>query len=54
LDKIACDLKDSFSDGQAYVALSRARSLGGNTIDSIDFSKITTNQQAVKFYQKYG
>jgi len=54
LDKIACDLKDSFSDGQAYVALSRARSLEGITIDSIDFSKITANQHAIKFYQKYG
>ncbi len=54
LDKIACDLKDSFSEGQAYVALSRARSLEGITIDSIDFSKISANQEAIKFYQKYG
>lgn len=54
LDKIACDLKDSFSDGQTYVALSRARSLEGITIDSIDFSKISANQEAIKFYQKYG
>ena len=53
LDKISCDLKDSFSHGQAYVALSRARSLSGINIESIDFNKISADPQAVEFYSKY-
>ena len=53
LDKISCDLKDSFSHGQAYVALSRARSLSGINIESIDFNKITADPMAVNFYNKY-
>lgn len=53
LDKISCDLSDVFSCGQAYVALSRARSLDGIFIRSINFNKITANQQAVDFYQKF-
>jgi ATP-dependent exoDNAse (exonuclease V) alpha subunit len=53
LDKIACDLQDSFSDGQAYVALSRARSLDNIIINSINFNKISANSQAIKFYQQY-
>lgn len=50
LDKISCDLSDVFSPGQAYVALSRAKSLEGVFIDKINFSKITANQVATKFY----
>ena len=53
LDKISCDLKDSFSHGQAYVALSRARSLSGINIESIDFNKISADPQAVEFFSKY-
>ena len=53
LDKISCDLKDSFSHGQAYVALSRARSLTGINIESIDFNKITADPTAVDFYSKF-
>ena len=53
LDKISCDLKDRFSHGQAYVALSRARCLSGINIESIDFNKISADPKAVEFYSKY-
>ena len=51
LDKISCDLSEIFSPGQAYVALSRARSLDGVFIKSINFNRITANPQAMKFYE---
>lgn len=52
LDKISCDLADIFSPGQAYVALSRARSLSGVFIEKIDFDKIICSTCAKNFYQK--
>ena len=52
LDKISCDLSNIFSAGQAYVALSRARSLDSVFISSINFKKITTNYEAAKFYHE--
>ncbi len=51
LDKISCDLSESFSPGQIYVALSRARSLNGVFIESINFDRLTSNDEAVKFYR---
>lgn len=51
LDKISCDLSDAFSPGQVYVALSRARSLEGVFIKSINFDKIFADSNAVKFYR---
>ncbi len=51
LDKISCDLSDIFSPGQAYVALSRARRLEDVYISSINFNKITANQDAASFYE---
>ena len=51
LDKISCDLSESFSPGQVYVALSRAKSLQGVFIESINFAKITSNRDAVRFYK---
>ena len=56
LDKISCDLSDSFSPGQAYVALSRARNLEGVFIESLNFAKINVDKNALNFYkeiQKY-
>ncbi|HLD76724.1 MAG TPA: PIF1 family ATP-dependent DNA helicase [Rickettsiales bacterium] len=52
LDKISCDLSDVFSEGQAYVALSRARNLEGVFIKSINFNKIIANEDAAEFYRK--
>jgi ATP-dependent DNA helicase PIF1 len=52
LDKISCDLSDVFSPGQAYVALSRAKSLEGVFIESINFERITCDKSAVDFYKK--
>jgi len=52
LDKISCDLSDVFSPGQAYVALSRARSLEGVFIEEINFSKIKADKSAIDFYRK--
>ena len=51
LDKISCDLSESFSPGQIYVALSRARSLRGVFIESINFNRLTANDEAVRFYR---
>jgi len=51
LDKISCDLSDVFSPGQAYVALSRARSLEGVFIESINFNRISSNHEAIGFYK---
>lgn len=51
LDKISCDLSDVFSPGQAYVALSRARSLEGVFIESINFERITCDEDATEFYK---
>jgi ATP-dependent exoDNAse (exonuclease V) alpha subunit len=51
LDKISCDLSDVFSPGQAYVALSRARSLEGVFIDAINFNKIRADNAAIDFYR---
>lgn len=52
LDKISCDLSDVFSPGQIYVALSRAKSLEGVFIESINFNRITSDNSAVQFYHR--
>lgn len=50
LDKVECDLKSSFADGQVYVALSRVRDLSGLYIKSFDINKIKTNKKIIDFY----
>ena len=50
LDKVECDLKSSFADGQVYVALSRVRDLGGLYIKSFDINKVKTNKKIIDFY----
>ncbi|MDX2083598.1 MAG: AAA family ATPase [Rickettsiales bacterium] len=54
LDKISCDLAQTFSPGQIYVALSRARSLQGIFIESIDFDRLNSNDEAITFYRNLG
>lgn len=51
LDKISCDLSESFSPGQIYVALSRARSLNDVFIESINFNRLSSNTEAASFYK---
>jgi ATP-dependent DNA helicase PIF1 len=53
LDKISCDLSDVFAEGQAYVALSRAVSLEGVFINSINFDRIRANADAIRFYKEF-
>ena len=50
LDKVECDLKHSFADGQVYVALSRVRGLDGLYIKSFDINKIKANRKIINFY----
>ena len=52
LDYVEIDLSNIFSDGQAYVALSRVKNLKGLSLVEIDYSKIKANATALKFYNK--
>ena len=52
LDKIRVHLKRCFADGQAYVALSRARSLPGLFIADISGTSIRANPVALEFYRR--
>ena len=52
LDYVELDMKNIFEDGQAYVALSRARKLEGLCIKNFDEKKIFSNKKAVEFYKK--
>ncbi|MDR3079123.1 MAG: AAA family ATPase [Rickettsiales bacterium] len=51
IDRIECDLRNSFAEGQVYVALSRARSLEGIFIRSLDPRKLMVNRKIVEFYR---
>lgn len=50
LDKVECDLKNTFSEGQVYVALSRVRDLDGLYIKSFDINNIKANKKVLDFY----
>lgn len=50
LDKVVVDLRKSFADGQAYVALSRARSKEGLEVRHFSQAKVKTNQEAYSWY----
>lgn len=51
LDKIDVHLERAFEDGQAYVALSRARTLGGLFIRNGGREAIRANAEALAFYR---
>ena len=53
LDKVYCHLDKCFSQGQAYVALSRARSREGLYIKGSTNIKISANPRAVQFYKQH-
>jgi ATP-dependent DNA helicase PIF1 len=53
LDCVSVDVGSTiFEDGQAYVALSRVKSLDGLTITDLDWKKIRANCEAKSFYDK--
>lgn len=54
LDKIKVHLANVFEDGQAYVALSRARTAEGLFIQSGSRKNIRANRAAVEFYRTAG
>jgi ATP-dependent DNA helicase PIF1 len=53
LDLVELDLSNIFEYGQAYVALSRAKSLEGLSIKKIDYQYIQSHPKAVEFYNKF-
>ena len=50
IDYMIADLGGCFTDGQAYVAISRARSLDGLQIRKFSRDKIKTNETVRRFY----
>lgn len=50
LDLVELDLSDIFEYGQAYVALSRAKSLEGLSIKKINYDYIQSHPKAIEFY----
>ena len=54
IDKAEFDLKNSFAEGQVYVAFSRVKNINGIFIKSLDLNKIKINEKVLKFYKKFG
>lgn len=50
LDYVEVDLTECFEYGQAYVALSRAKSLEGLSIKGIDYDYIKAHPKAIRYY----
>lgn len=54
LDKVEADLQNVFEYGQAYVALSRAKTLEGLFLTGLDTRKIEADPEALAFYESGG
>ena len=52
LDLVSASLGQVFEAGQAYVALSRARTLSGLVVENFDPAKVYADWRALKFYRK--
>ncbi len=52
LDLAVMDLSNVFTYGQAYVAISRVRTLEGLSISDINYPSIQAHPKALEFYQK--
>lgn len=49
--KVNCSLKKCFADGQAYVALSRCKTLNGlRLLEKVDYNSIRVNDRVLKYY----
>ena len=51
LDLVVCDLKGCFTTGQAYVALSRAKTMQGLQIRNYSTSGVRTDPLVAAFYR---
>ena len=52
LDRVHCNMDRIFADGQAYVALSRAKSLEGLYLSGFTPARVFANKKALRFYEE--
>jgi len=52
LDRVRVDLRNTFEKGQAYVALSRARSLEALEVQNFDPLKVMAHPRVIEWYKK--